>query len=1396
MVELPRERAGRDGQGKKVDKMTEMQEVGGPSRNDKEAGAPEARPEPSRRRGRWRRWVRGSVLVATALVGAGIVSSLVIDLGPLLRARAERAGRAALNRPVHIGRLSIHLLRGRFVIEQLVVEGPTPRESPFLTAQRVEVSIRWADLLRRELRLDAVVLRNWRMTIEVFPGGRHTFPRLAGLQPGRGPRSFVTTLAYVHATGGELTYIDHGTPWSAVARNLEVTVTKTDRYRGLATFSQGTVRIGRFQPIPTDLRTTFRIEAGRLLLDRIELATGGARSRLTGVVYLARWPEQRYTVSSRIALPWMRETFFSGEAFQLAGDADFVGTFHLYKGGRTLEGQFASERVTVNAYRFEQLRGRLRWVPDRFDVPEARARFYGGTVDLRYELSPLGDRSPTLARFLASYAGVDLARLTDALETRGIRLVGRLSGESRLEWPLGRLRHRRGGGTLVIEPPAGVSVLGPVELADLARRAAAYGPPVGPFNAAPTIEPVALGGRVEYSFDPEWIEIAPSHLATRATYVRFRGRTAYGDRSTLGFHVLSADWQDSDRLLAGALTAFGVPTRAVAVGGWGQFEGTLFGSFRRPRIEGTFDGGDVRAWDVVWGRARGRVVVENNYVEVADGVVSGTDGAVLRVAGRFSLSAPRSDGGEEFDARVSARRWPVRTLREAFDLERYPLEGRLSGEFHLYGRYRGPFGFGRVEIEGGSAYGEPFEAATATTRFEGNGVRLEGVVLQKAEGRITGAAFLGWDGTYSFHADGRRIPIESIVSLRVPDLPLSGLATLDASGAGSFAVPRYDVRVRIADLYVRDEGIGELTGRLGVRGEVLSFELEAASPRLTLSGSGRIALTPELDAELTFRFADTSLDPYLRLFEPRVSPYATAVASGTLRVVGELADVDHLVAEATIERLELMLLDYEVHNDGPVRLALDRHTLKVERLHLAGQGTALAFSGTVDLHNDRVALQVRGDANLGFLQAFFRDLRSSGAAELVADIRGASTAPVLVGFMTVEGGRLRHFALPHSLEAINGRIEFDAGGLRLDGVTAAVGGGAVQFKGRIGLRGYRLGEVDVTALGRNMYLRYPAGFRSLVDAELTLRGDITAPLLAGTVTVRDSVWTAPLDPGTDWLDWPSGRLPSPPASGEPTLPLTFDLRIVAPSTLRIENPSARIVASADLNLRGTYDRPLLFGQANVERGEVFFEGNRYLVTRGTIEFTNPARIEPFFDIQAETRVRVPGQTYRITFRVTGTPARIVPEFGSDPPLAPLEILALLFGDVRDPRTAELMMWRRPEETEQKLIQARAARLLASPLSAEVGRVVQQTLPVDTFQITPSLGDLSAQQAARINPTARLTVGKRLSDRVYLVFSRALSAEGRDQIVLLEYTHSDRFSWVVSQNEDRTYAVDFRVRHVF
>lgn len=337
-----------------------------------------------------------------------------------------------------------------------------------------------------------------------------------------------------------------------------------------------------------------------------------------------------------------------------------------------------------------------------------------------------------------------------------------------------------------------------------------------------------------------------------------------------------------------------------------------------------------------------------------------------------------------------------------------------------------------------------------------------------------------------------------------------------------------------------------------------------------------------------------------------------------------------------------------------------------------------------------------------------------------------------------------------------------------------------------------------------MRLRYPEGIRSTVDADLAVSGNVKAMALSGTVTVRNAVWSSRIDPNAGLLDLGSGRIPDASAAPAPVaapVPLRFDVAVRIPSTLRVENNLARLVASADLQLRGTYERPLLFGRAEVDHGEVTFEGRRYIVTRGNLDFTNPTRIEPFFDVEARTRVRVPQQTYQVTVRALGTMDRLQPELSSDPPLPATDVLALLFSDTRrvgGPGDVELRTLQNQTRNEQErdIIRTRATQLLASPVSSEVGRIVEQTFGVDTFQLTPSLIDPYSQSARGVNPSARVTIGKRVSERVYLTFSRNLSSSNNDQLLLLEYDQSDRLSWILSRNEDSTYALEVRVRHAF
>src|SRR5262245_47737358 len=207
--------------------------------------------------------------------------------------------------------------------------------------------------------------------------------------------------------------------------------------------------------------------------------------------------------------------------------------------------------------------------------------------------------------------------------------------------------------------------------------------------------------------------------------------------------------------------------------------------------------------------------------------------------------------------------------------------------------------------------------------------------------------------------------------------------------------------------------------------------------------------------------------------------------------------------------------DYPIRNATPIRIVLDNQVITVDELELLGEDTRLRVSGRVGLREERIALKAAGDANLGILQGFFPEVRGAGRTELAAEINGLLTQPEYSGQATISNGRIRHFSLPNSLDAINGTLRFDAGGIRLDDVSAMMGGGRVQFGGRIGFEGYLPGELDVTARGEDMRLRYPEGIRSIVDMDLSIRGNYKTPTLGGTVTVKNAQWNRRIDtPGS------------------------------------------------------------------------------------------------------------------------------------------------------------------------------------------------------------------------------------------------------------------------------------------
>ncbi len=161
--------------------------------------------------------------------------------------------------------------------------------------------------------------------------------------------------------------------------------------------------------------------------------------------------------------------------------------------------------------------------------------------------------------------------------------------------------------------------------------------------------------------------------------------------------------------------------------------------------------------------------------------------------------------------------------------------------------------------------------------------------------------------------------------------------------------------------------------------------------------------------------------------------------------------------------------------------------------------------------------------------------------------------------------------MPHALDAINGRLSFDAAGIRLDELTAKLGGGRRAVRrphrpqrlraGRARLDGDR--HPDAPALPGGVHVdhrRRPLPARRHQRAGARRHRHRARRALRTT----DRPELLPEPGGCRGR----GRRGAGAAAGAATVPLRFDIQIDAPRSLRVQNNLARLVASANLTAAG------------------------------------------------------------------------------------------------------------------------------------------------------------------------------------------------------------------------------------
>ncbi len=265
----------------------------------------------------------------------------------------------------------------------------------------------------------------------------------------------------------------------------------------------------------------------------------------------------------------MREIFFARDKFSLFGEGHFTGTFHMFKGGRELKGDFTSALAGVNDYRFPEPRG----------LAGLGARSHGGDarhlgLQRRQDRFPLPDGAARQTRssrpgrnFDVEYADVDLCRvdrvLPDARAAAGRPRVGPQHDGVAARQVCRALRF---GHRDVRRRPAVPACRGRSLPRMRPRRRRGRYLVQGPFSQHTPLEPIPVSGDVTYAFDPEAMFFEPSRIFTPDTYIAFEGRDRLrravedsvprhqpqlaGERSLPGRHhdgVRRADAGDPDR---------------------------------------------------------------------------------------------------------------------------------------------------------------------------------------------------------------------------------------------------------------------------------------------------------------------------------------------------------------------------------------------------------------------------------------------------------------------------------------------------------------------------------------------------------------------------------------------------------------------------------------------------------------------------------------------------------------------------------------------------------------------------------------------------------------------------------------------------------------------------------
>jgi translocation and assembly module TamB len=1309
-----------------------------------------------------------AVLAVVVFLGSGAGNPL---LSRLLVSRLERM----TGGKVEFRALSIRWLSMRASITGLVIHGKEPAGTePLFTAQEIQAGLRIDSFWGRRVSLGELVVQQPHVHIRVDKSGNSNLPTLPRAVSANKPLRdslFQLRVRRLVLEDGWLLYNDAKAPFTLHGGDLSLGLDAAgtmDRPLYLGNLDWHTMQFNskRYAPLPVGLTTKFTVWRDGFTVEQGVLTAGHSHLDAQAEMNGFSNPQWNFRYRGWVDLLDFRETLRDPSI--PTGRVDLRGEGHFAGGQFKGTGNYSGQDIALPYEVFHAMgltsHGSYRIDNRGLEIPDFFAGAFGGKVTGRVTMrfDGLEFRADTHVQ------DVRLAGVLPAIEHRDFPIDelhwdARVTADTVETWT-GPFRHFEISATTVWESPA---------------------------QPAEHHQPVSAAWKLRYRYDPGILTINSGEFETPSSRGTIEGVLA--PRNTMlnaHFETGSLEtYKDFIDRLRGA--APGSAEAAKPISGSVRWDGKIVDASGGTSFQGhlrgersRYDGYPVDFFEGDLTYSPSELTLERGHAR------SGSMEA--DIDGSLSLTKWNFLPANDWTAEANIEKVPVESLEQLLGMT-LPVNGSLTGQFHGRGTRSQPSVSGLFDLADGKLYGLSFNRLRGQLSASPDEVRIADAELRffppgKESGRgagiITGsAAYRHADQTISADLVGAALPLENFEKLRSARLAVGGQVTFRLKANGPLRTPLGEGTFRVVDLRIGQVVVGSFNGNLTSNGRTAHLELGSAMTTGEVSGGYTLGLADPYPLSGKVSIKNIDLDPFLlaALHLKEFSGHANA--DGDISVNGALSQPQSIIVDASLSRLAMNYANVRLENTGPVHFRSTKDSLEIDPVTLRGTDTNLQIAGSVLFAGRRtVGLRLNGALDLRLLTGFMPDIDARGPAQINASFEGTLDRPRITGRVHIENASARAKDFPTGLSAVNGDLVFDATRLFFENVSAESGGGTLHLSGSVNYGESPL-RYDVSLRTDRLRIRYPEGMSWLVGGSLRLTGTPAAGLLSGRVIIDRVTLTQGIEVASLLVSAKQGI--SNPTTSSPYLRnLQFDMEALSAPDARMEWPGAQLQADANLRVRGTWEHPILLGHIHILSGEMYFAGNRYRVTRGDLNFSNPFRLDPVLNVEATTTI----QQYEITLNFNGPASKLTLAYRSDPPLPANDIVTLLaLGQTSSEATT------RSGGTSQSG-SAGASAILSEAVSSQLGGRLERLFGITRFRVDPGLagvGSTGSQQSA----ASRITVEQQITRNLTITYVSNVSST-QQQVIQVEYNVDRNVSIVGLRDQNGTFGIDVKIKKRF